>query len=154
MQLVKANHDGLQANDLTVVTQCASSIDHLATYIFLNSNRPKSTVQRIMNHLDTEPECFIQLLTTLFNALLFGSSNTYWPLTRPILSIILVSETCYEEFQRQLLATQSAENQQKLQVEFTHLTENLQRSLEVSNRDKFTQRVTLFRAAVRSFISL
>eukprot|EP00606_Chrysophyceae_sp_TOSAG23-5_P001351 GSChrysophyteH2.ASY1.ANO1.1212.1 assembled CDS len=154
LQLVKANHEGLQSSDLQVVTQCASAIDHIATYIFLNQNRPKTTVQRIMQHLETEPECFMQLLSTLFNSLLFASAANYWPLTRPILSLILVSESCYNEFQKQLLASQTVENQQKLTLEFSRLTDNLQRSLEVSNRDKFTQRLTVFRSAVRSFMNL
>ncbi len=154
LQLVKANHEGLQSNELTVMTQCASAIDHLATYIFLNQARQKPTVQRIMSHLETEPECFLQLLVTLFNSLLFNSTSNYWPLTRPILSIILISESCYAEFQSQLLSTQSMENQTKLTAEFTRLTDNLQRSLDVSNRDKFTTRVTMFRTAVRSFMNL
>jgi exportin-7 len=156
LQLVKANHEGLQSSDLQVISQCASSIDHLASYIFLNINRPKlsQTVTNIMGHLDTEPECLLQLLNTLFNSLLFSTGSNYWPLTRPILSIILVSDTCFQELKNQMISTQIPENQIKLQTEFNRLTENLSQSLEVSTRDKFTQRMTLFRSNVRGFMNL
>lgn len=154
LQLLKANHEGLQASDSTVVSQCASSIDHLASYIFLNQNRPKPTVQRIMQHIETDPECFFQLLNSLFTSMLFSTAVNHWPLTRPILSLILIAESSFVEYQKHLGSSQTQENQTKLAAEFTKLTENLQRSLEVSNRDKFTQRVTVFRANVRSFMNL
>jgi len=154
LQLLRANHEGLQASDSTVVSQCASSIDHLASYIFLNQSRPKQTVQRIMQHIETDPECFFQLLNSLFTSMLFSTAVNHWPLTRPILSIILIAESSFLEYQNHLGSSQTQENQTKLAAEFTKLTENLQRSLEVSNRDKFTQRVTVFRANVRSFMNL
>ena len=154
LQLLRANHEGLQASDSLVVSQCASSIDHLASYVFLNQTRPKATVQRIMQHIETDPECFFQLLNTLFTSMLFSSAVNHWPLTRPILSIILIAESSFVEYQKHLASSQTPENQTKLASEFVKLTENLQRSLEVSNRDKFTQRVTVFRANVRSFMNL
>jgi exportin-7 len=155
LQLVMANHDGLQNSDPTIVSQCASSIDHLATYIFLNMTRPKETVQRVMMHMQSDPDCFFHLMNTLFTSLLFaGGSTNHWPLTRPLLSLILISDAAYIAYRSHLSSSQSPENQAKLDIEFTRLTENLGRSLEVTNRDKFTQRVTIFRANVRAFMNL
>jgi exportin-7 len=111
-------------------------------------------VQRIMQHIETDPECFFQLLNSLFTSMLFSTAVNHWPLTRPILSLILIAESSFVEYQKHLASSQTQENQTKLAAEFTKLTENLQRSLEVSNRDKFTQRVTVFRANVRSFMNL
>lgn len=106
-------------------------------------------------HIVSEPGVLSQLMNTLFNSLLFSPTSNQWAITRPILSLMLLDETAYQEYQVQLSATQThQENQLKLRDEFAHLTENLQRSLEVTNRDRFTQRLTIFRINVRSFLSL
>jgi len=141
--------------DTQVSGLCASTIDHLASFLFLNQNRNKPTVQRIRMHIVSEPGVLSQLMNTLFNALLFSPTSNQWAITRPILSLMLLDETAYQEYQVHLSATQThQENQLKLRDEFAHLTENLQRSLEVTNRDRFTQRLTIFRINVRSFLSL
>ncbi len=36
IQLVRTNHEGLQSSDVTVCSLCASTVDHIATYMFLN----------------------------------------------------------------------------------------------------------------------
>ena len=105
-------------------------------------------------HIVSEPGVLSQLMNTLFNSLLFSPTSNQWAITRPILSLMLLDEAAYTEYQVQLSSTQTQENQLKLRDEFTHLTENLQRSLEVTNRDRFTQRLTIFRINVRSFLSL
>jgi hypothetical protein len=43
---------------------------------------------------------------------------------------------------------------QKLKDEFTKLTADIQRSVEVTNRDRFTQKLTIFRLNVRQFLAL
>lgn len=51
------------------------------------------------------------------------------------------------------MRTQTPENQEKLQAEFTKLTTDIQRSVETANRDRFTQKLTLFRLNVRVFLT-
>ena len=140
--------------ELTVSAQCASSIDHIATYMFLNQNRDKSTIQLIRTHMQSDVEIWNQLMTTLFNSLLYASQANHWAITRPILSILLASESSFNEYQAQLIATQSPENQEKLRDEFSKLTSDIQRSVETSNRDRFTQKLTMFRLNVRQFLTL
>jgi hypothetical protein len=57
------------------------------------------------------------------------------------------------DYQTELLLTQTPENQEKLTEEFTKLTADIQRSVETANRDRFTQKLTLFRLNVRQFLS-
>ena len=140
--------------ELTVSAQCASSIDHIATYMFLNQNRDKSTIQLIRTHMQSDVEIWNQLMTTLFNSLLYASQANHWAITRPILSILLASESSFNEYQAQLIATQSPENQEQLRDEFSKLTSDIQRSVETSNRDRFTQKLTMFRLNVRQFLTL
>ena len=134
--------------------QCASTIDHIATYFFLNQNRDKPTAQLIRQHMSSDPEIWYQLMSTLMNSLLYASHANHWAVTRPILSLLLASEVAFNEYQNQLIATQSIENQEKLREEFSKLTSDIQRSLETTNRDRFTQKLTMFRLNVRQFLTL
>ena len=137
----------------TVCTLCASAVDYIATYMFLNQHKDKPTVQLIRGHMASEPEMLNQLMSTLFNSLLFASHANHWAVTRPILSLMLASEASFSQYQEQLLTTQSADNQEKLRDEFEKLTSDIQRSVEVTNRDRFTQKLTMFRLNVRQFLT-
>ena len=118
--------------------------------------KEKPTVQMIRAHIAAEPDVLHQLMATLFNTLLFSSSqaSNNWALTRPMLSLLLASEASFADYQAQLIRTQTPENQEKLAEEFGRLTADIQRSVETSNRDKFTQRLTIFRLNVRHFLTL
>jgi hypothetical protein len=85
--------------------------------------------------------------------LLLTSHANHWAVTRPILSLMLASEASFAEYQNELVATQTLENQEKLRDEFAKLTSDIQRSVETANRDRFTQKLTLFRLSVRQFLT-
>ena len=140
--------------ELSVSAQCASTIDHIATYIFLNQNRDKPVAQRVRTHMASEPDIWHQLMSTLFNSLLYASHANHWAVTRPILSLLMASEAAFTDYQANLVATQSVETQDKLREEFSKLTSDIQRSLETTNRDRFTQKLTMFRLNVRQFLTL
>lgn len=133
---------------------CAGTIDHIATYMFLNQSKDKPTVRLIRAHIASEPDILHKLMATLFNLLLFNSHANHWAVTRPMLSLMLASEESFTDYQAGLIATQSPENREKLQEEFAKLTADVQRSVDTSNRDKFTQKLTMFRIGVRQFLSL
>lgn len=179
IQLIRTNQEGLQSSgktsyhvvfltlrllintlnlsravELSVSAQCASTIDHIATYIFLNQNRDKPTVRMIRSHIQSEPEILHQLMATLFNSLLFASHANHWAVTRPILSLLLASEASFNDYQTHLISTQALENHDKLREEFAKLTADIQRSVETTNRDRFTQKLTMFRLNVRQFLTL
>ncbi len=92
-------------------------------------------------------------MSTLLNTLLLTSHANHWAVTRPILSLMLASEASFAEYQNELLMTQTPENQEKLKDEFSKLTADIQRSVETANRDRFTQKLTLFRLSVRQFLT-
>ncbi len=147
--------------DLTVNTACSSAIDHLATFLFLQLHRehnayvqPKPVATMIRQHIQSDPDLLNHLMSALFNSLLFGSHATHWAVTRPILSLLLAQEACYTNYMNYLLSTQPRENHDKLTEEFGKLTCDIQRSLETSNRDRFTQKLTVFRLNVRNFLTL
>jgi len=140
--------------DVAVCALCANTVDHFATYIFLNRNKDKPTMQMIRNHIESDPTSLHNIMSTLFNALLFNSQANQWALTRPILSLLLADQTTYAAFQAQLIASQNPENQAKLIEEFSKLLLDIQQSVESTNRDKFTQKLTVFRLNVRQFLTV
>ena len=88
----------------------------------------------------------------LFKKLIFQGVESYWSLSRPVLSIILASEDAYNDAKQHLLNTQPPQNHQKMTEEFEKLLLNIERNLEPTNRDRFTQRVTALRNAMKKFV--
>lgn len=154
MRLLLTNIEGINSNDMSVCALCSNTVDHFATFIFLNRNKDKPSMQMIRNHIESDPTSLHQLMSTLFNALLFNSQANQWALTRPILSLLLADETTYAAFQTQLISSQNPENQAKLVEEFAKLLVDVQQSVESTNRDKFTQKLTVFRLNVRQFLTI
>jgi exportin-7 len=139
----------------SVSAQCASTIDHIATYVFLNQNRDKPVALLIRQHMASEADIWHTLMSTLFNSLLYASHANHWAVTRPILSLLMASESSFTDYQNSLIATQATQAlQDKLRKEFSKLTADIQRSLETTNRDRFTQKLTMFRLNVRVFLTV
>jgi hypothetical protein len=139
---------------LPVCSLCATAIDHITTYIFLNQRKENSpTLQMIRAHMTYDPDILNLLMSTLFNSMLLSTHANLWSVTRPILSMMLASEISFNQYRETLIASQPVENQSKLRNEFDLLTADIQRSVETSNRDKFTQKLTQFRLNVRQFLT-
>lgn len=154
MQLMNAVHEGLQSSDAMLSSLCANTIDHLATFYFENANKDKMAMHNLNKHLAAQPNLFSSLTATLFNLLLFGSPQNHWAVVRPILSIILASESSLNAYKEHLLASQSPDNRNLLNEAFNKLLADVNRSLDSANRDRFTQKLTAFRVASRSFLTI
>jgi len=154
MQLMNAVHEGLQASDPTLSSLCANSIDHFATFYFENAGKDKVEVHNLNKHLNAQPNMFSSLTATLFNLLLFGAPQNHWAVIRPMLSLMLASESSFTAYKDHLVSTQTPEKQQQLNEAFTKLLQNVQRSLDNANRDRFTQKLITFRVATRSFLTI
>eukprot|EP00580_Thalassiosira_gravida_P016865 CAMPEP_0201660514 /NCGR_PEP_ID=MMETSP0494-20130426/3148_1 /ASSEMBLY_ACC=CAM_ASM_000839 /TAXON_ID=420259 /ORGANISM="Thalassiosira gravida, Strain GMp14c1" /LENGTH=1109 /DNA_ID=CAMNT_0048138419 /DNA_START=380 /DNA_END=3709 /DNA_ORIENTATION=+ len=154
MQLMNAVHEGLQSSDAQISSMCANSIDHLATFYYENSGKDKPEVHNLNKHLSAQPNLFSSLTATLFNLLLFGAPQNHWAVMRPMLSLMLASESSFTAYKDHLMRTQDSANQGKLNEAFNKLLADVNRSLESANRDRFTQKLTAFRVSTRGFLTL
>mmetsp|Transcript_21423 Transcript_21423/g.46535 ORF Transcript_21423/g.46535 Transcript_21423/m.46535 type:complete len:1110 (-) Transcript_21423:197-3526(-) len=154
MQLMNAVHEGLQTSDAQISSMCANSIDHLATFYYENSGKDKPEVHNMNKHLAAQPNLFSSLTATLFNLLLFGAPQNHWAVMRPMLSLMLASESSFTAYKDHLMSTQDSANQAKLNEAFNKLLADVVRSLESANRDRFTQKLTAFRVSTRGFLTL
>ncbi|CAN0539666.1 unnamed protein product, partial [Ectocarpus sp. 12 AP-2014] len=75
MRVMHALHEGLQGLDAPLASQCAATIDHLATYHFKNASKDTPAMLVLKGHLSREPALLSGLMETLFNILLFESMS-------------------------------------------------------------------------------
>jgi exportin-7 len=154
MQLMNAVHEGLQSSDAQISSMCANSIDHLATLYCENSGKDRPEIRNLNKHLELQPNLFSSLTATLFNLLLFGAPQNHWAVIRPMLSLMLASESSFTAYKDHLMSTQDSTNQAKLNEAFNKLLADVSRSLESANRERFTQKLTAFRVSTRAFLTL
>lgn len=153
MTLMTVLHEGLQALDPPMSTHCASAIDYLASYLFINRDKDWQSLQMLNAHVAQDSTLFPSLTSTLFTQLLFGPYSNHWSVTRPMLSLMMADEQSFTSYRDHLISTQSPENQQKLNEAFAKLLTDVQRNLEPTNRDRFAQHLATFRQAVRGFLT-
>ena len=152
LRMIEALREGMLSLDNTITVYCASTIDHLASYQFRVARRNKPEAVALTQHLASCPNIFSEFLTMLFRKLIFEGSDSYWSLSRPVLSIILADEQAYENTKSYLAATQPPQNHPLMQKEFEKLLANIDRNLEPTNRDRFTQCMTAMRNEMKKFL--
>ena len=166
--LLAAFRDGLEATASNLAAASAAALDHLATFRFTHQSKPNvRAVQALDAHLNARPQLLTQLLATVLNQLLFAPPASHWVLTRPVLPLMLVrsflfsfftffsqvDERGFLDYRDDLLASQQTpELRHRLSEAFTTLVSNVNRNLEPSNRDHFTQALSTFRHEVRQFL--
>ena len=154
LKLIDAFREGLEvATDPSIINTCAQSIDHLATFQFNHTNRPhKPQSVALRKHLSHAPKCFATFLIMLLNNVMYRNLNTCWSISRPILSIILANEQIVGETKNAILQTQPEANHAKFSEAFGRMMIDISRNLETTNRDRFSQRVNIFRGQVKKFM--
>ncbi|KAK8999110.1 hypothetical protein V6N11_070287 [Hibiscus sabdariffa] len=153
MHIVGSLESGLKGLDINISSQCAAAVDNLAAFYFNNitmGEAPTSpTAVKLAQHIADCPSLFPQILKTLFEIVLFEDCGNQWSLSRPMLSLILISEQIFADLKAQILASQPMDQQQRRSMCFDKLMQDVTRSLDSKNRDKFTQNLTVFRHEFR-----
>jgi len=144
---------GLKSFDVAISSQCASSIDNLAGYYFKHKAdgvKPNETGAQLSAHLAKHPDLLPRLLRTLLETVLFEECSNQWSLSRPLLTLILCTEPIYAGIREQVILTQPADGRHATSAALDRLMENVNRTLDAKNRDRFTQNVTLVRHELKS----
>ncbi|KAG0446699.1 hypothetical protein HPP92_028715 [Vanilla planifolia] len=153
MHIVGSLESGLKGLDTGISSQCATAIDNLAGFYFNNitmaESPPSQSALNLARHIVDCPNLFPEILKTLFELVLFEDTGNQWSLSRPMLSLILISEQVFNDLKAQILTSKPADQQQRLVVCFDKLMTDVNRSLDSRNRDKFTQNLTMFRHEFR-----
>jgi len=153
VKLIMAFREGLEvAPDNTTINLCAASIDHLASYTFRTKLRGGPASVAMRQHLASVPTAFTEFFVMLLNNVMYRDMASCWSISRPLLSLLLASEATSQAAQQQILRTQSQEKYQPFQEAFKRMMVDIKPTLETSNRDRFSQRVNMFRAEVKQFM--
>ncbi|XP_054783087.1 uncharacterized protein LOC129290362 isoform X1 [Prosopis cineraria] len=154
LHIVKSLESGLKGLDTGISSQCASSVDNLAAFYFNNitmgeaPNLPGAV--NLARHIAECPNLFTEILKDLFEIILFEDCGNQWSLSRPMLSLIVISEQIFSDLKTQILASQPMDQRQRLSLCFDKLMTDVNRSLDSKNRDKFTQNLNVFRLEFRA----
>lgn len=81
-------------------------------------------------------------MENLFQALMQPECKNQWAMSRPLLGLILLNNKAFEDLQQ---CYTSSASQESLKNSFEKLMEDVNCSLSIRNRDKFTQNLNTFR---------
>jgi hypothetical protein len=116
---------------------------------------PAATAAAVRAHLAGAPGFFSGLMSMLFHILVFGEAANQWALARPLLPLTLAAEMerpdAWEAFSAELVGAQPSELRGRMREELGRLMKDVTRGLDVNNRDRFAQKLTVFRLAFREF---
>ncbi|KAJ6694854.1 hypothetical protein OIU74_014060 [Salix koriyanagi] len=110
MHIVGSLESGLKGLDTNISSQCASAVDNLAAFYFNNitmGEPPTSPAAiNLARHIADCPNLFPEILKTLFEIVLFEDCGNQWSLSRPMLSLAIISEQIFSDLKAQILASQ------------------------------------------------
>lgn len=144
---------GLKSIDVSISSLCAVALDHLTGFYFKHmpgGEDPTPAGAAIAEHLKTRPDVLPQILTTLFEIVLFEDCLNLWSLSRPLLTLVIINEQLYGQIKQQIIGSQQSEKQQHLSACIDKLMQDIQRTLDPKNKDKFTQNLTIVRHEIRT----
>lgn len=155
-------------SDTLTCTGCCSTLDIIVTYIFKQLQAKVTTFpsnkKNIRRHADSvKNEAFLKMvethsailkniLTTIFNAVMFEHYHNPYTMSRPLLGLILLYEDYFRQLRENVIRMQPAERQPVMDQWFDNLMEGVDRNLLTKNRNRFTQNLSLFRRDINDMM--
>ncbi|EFJ44129.1 hypothetical protein VOLCADRAFT_65225 [Volvox carteri f. nagariensis] len=139
---------GLKSLDVSVSSSCASAVDNMASFFWRHvasaaAGHPETSVAQ-------HPNIFPELLRALFEIVMFEECSNQWSLSRPMLALVLINGSMYNDIKAGLIASQPPERQAHLASCLNKLMVDVAPSLDPKNKDRFTQNLTVLRHEYRS----
>ena len=155
LQAVRSISDGLDSLDQEITSQAASALDQLSSQFVRLSKKDTQLATQLRTQVTANQTMFQTLMTILFQILVFSEQANHYTLARPMLPVMLAADAIQPDvmqvLQAKLVSAQPLEHQERMLREFENLTKDISKSLDALNRDKFLQRLSAFRIAVREF---
>jgi len=145
VHIIQCIQQGVCSLDPAISSQAAMALDHLAAFYFQSTGKDNAEARIMHRHVGSNPEAFPMLLKVVMEVLLTDDCQNQWCLSRPLLPLILINEVHFTDLKREIAMSYTPEKQQTLHTALEKLMNDVTRSLEPKNRDKFTQNLSLFR---------
>ena len=159
LRVMSALKDGIDSLDPEVSTHAASALDHLSAYYVRHLKKDTPTAKALRMHIGASPGIFEALMKVLFQILVFGEAANQWALARPLLGLIIAAESARpdacEAFKQDMVRSQPGELQPRMSDELAKLfSKDVLKTLDVVNRDRFVQKLTVFRLSVKEHFAV
>jgi len=163
LALISSLHEGLLSTQQLHIMQAANAVEHVMKFMQdkKQDSKPGSSHggarQQLDRYLSMSGTLLPEILSTLMNLYVFDHIDQHWSLARPILALIVCRPDCLPFYSNRLLQAQNlpadmaAEAQAKIQAAVQGLMQGIQENLDMSNRDRFQQNCTNFKATITSF---
>jgi len=150
--LMQSVQEGLLSFETQVSMQCCATVDNVITYFHqqLNATRPTPEQERVRRFLTEAPQCLQKILHLMFQLVMTGEFSSTWSISRPLLGLILLSNTDFMQLKEQHIKSQIEERQPKLRGYFDDLMSGVENNLTTKNKDSFTRNLYNFAQVVRT----
>ncbi|UKK02623.2 Ran-binding protein [Theileria orientalis] len=147
-RLLNIGIEGLCSYDSSISLSSASLLDNFVTYIYNNKTKEQS-----LKFLSLENSILVKCMVLMFNLLTRGDSNSAWSISRPLLGLILLNKSEFQNIPHSYMANLSQQKGEKLLKCFNNLMLGIEDVLTPENKDLFTKNVYLFSQEVKlSFV--
>eukprot|EP00743_Colponemidia_sp_Colp-15_P003638 GILK01003927.1.p1 GENE.GILK01003927.1~~GILK01003927.1.p1 ORF type:complete len:1093 (+),score=213.84 GILK01003927.1:212-3490(+) len=139
------------SSDPEICSFCAGAVDNVAVFFFQHRNKENAVGLLCRNILTENPQLLPRFLTLLLNCVIFEDTGAQFSMSKPILPLLLLCEPYFQEYKAGVIMNQPLELQSRFSDAFDRLMKDVERNLELRNRDRFTQNLTAFRHEVKNF---
>ena len=154
LNILEALKAGLKSLEQQISTHCCSAVDHIAEFFFRNIDRDTQGARGIKKLVQQHGNKLNDILEMLFNIIIYEDCTFQWSLSRPMLSLIVINPQFFKQLQGRIcqsLGNQTANT--KMQEAFAALMVQIEPNLNGKNRDKFTQKLSVFRHSVKILLA-
>ncbi|VDO92793.1 unnamed protein product [Soboliphyme baturini] len=143
---------------LQTLQEGLSSLDNIVHYLYRRFCRiGKARVvhagvppenDNCMHVLQVNSEILRQLLSTILNIIIFDECRCQWAMTRPLLGLIFLQESYFNQCKMQMIRNFPADKQAALMHSFDGLMDGIERNLTVKNFDRLSQNMAFFKREI------
>ena len=138
---------GIKSSDTLMCTGCCQSLDNILSYAFKQANKktPSTTGALLVHNIQQCKVLIQEIMASILNTVMFEECRNQWSMSRPLLSLILVDLEYFQRYQKRIIELQPSELRVRMEKCFEQLMENIEQSVNVKNKDKFTQNLSVLR---------
>ena len=157
--LLESLDAGLQSLDVNISSHSAAAVDNLVTnylgalqadVVDINEVSIPPEVLTLQERMRESPGAFPSILRTLLEHVLLEDVTNQWSLSRPLLPLIILDESSFQDIKEQIVMGQREPFRSALREVLTNLDDGVGRTLESKNRDKITQNLAMLKHQLRS----
>ncbi|KAI6660989.1 Exportin-7-like isoform X3 [Oopsacas minuta] len=138
---------GIKSSDTLMCTGCCQSLDNILSHTFKQANKkvPSTTGAHLVRNIQQCKGLLQEILSSILNTVMFEECRNQWSMSRPLLSLILIDPEYFQRYQKRVIELQPTELRTRMDKCFEQLMENIEQSVNVKNKDKFTQNLNVLR---------